>query len=224
MRTLIIVQHCQSEHHVNELTGGWTDTPLTPLGRRQAECIGERLSRELGPRPCPVYASDLQRAWQTAEVVSLALGVEPIETQGLREWNGGAATGKTKAWAEKHVNRTDDSLFDQVAFEGAETWREFHARTCRAMEELAAERHTTVIAVTHGGAASNIVCWWLRLPLDALPERTPFHGSPGSISVLRTNAFGNPVLERFNDRSHLREAGLGGEVELEKTLLRGTRE
>ena len=33
MRKIIVIQHCQSEHHINNMTGGWTDTPLTELGR-----------------------------------------------------------------------------------------------------------------------------------------------------------------------------------------------
>ena len=55
MKTLIVIQHCQSEHHINELTGGWTDTPLTARGRRQAYCVAERLRDKLGASPCPLY-------------------------------------------------------------------------------------------------------------------------------------------------------------------------
>ena len=43
MGNIILIQHCQSEHHVNNMSGGWTDTPLTELGRKQAEMIGEKL-------------------------------------------------------------------------------------------------------------------------------------------------------------------------------------
>jgi broad specificity phosphatase PhoE len=214
MQSLLVIQHCQSEHHVNELTGGWTDTPLTALGRRQAACIAERLRRELGRDPCPLYSSDLKRAWQTAEIVGAALGTAPSPAPDLREWNGGAATGKTQAWADEHVKRENPTLFDTALFEGAETWRQFHGRTCGAMEALAASDHDAAIVVTHGGTTSNIVTWWLRLELDSLPERTPFAGAPGGISSLRINRFGNPVVERLNDRTHLHAASLGGGREL----------
>jgi len=39
-----------------------------------------------------------------------------------------------------------------------------------------------------------------------LPERTPFACSPGGISLLKTNKYGNPVVAYLNDTSHL--AGL----------------
>jgi hypothetical protein len=25
MRKIIVIQHCQSEHHINNMTGGWTE-------------------------------------------------------------------------------------------------------------------------------------------------------------------------------------------------------
>ncbi len=214
MNRVVVIQHCQSEHHINDLTGGWTDTPLTELGRRQAACVAERLRDELGASPCPLYASDLARTWQTAGLVGEALGVAPIAEPGLREWNLGAATGKTQEWADANVNRDDTRLFDVVLFPGAESWREFHARTRRTMLDLDEREAGAVIVVTHGGASSNIVSWWLDLELDALSERTPFTGSPGGISVLVTNPNGKRVIERLNDRTHLQRASLGGGLQL----------
>lgn len=43
MSNIILIQHCQSEHHINNISGGWTDTSLTELGRKQGEIIGEKL-------------------------------------------------------------------------------------------------------------------------------------------------------------------------------------
>ena len=87
----------------------------------------------------------------------------------------------------------------------AETWREFHARVVAAMDDVAQQAgdEALSILVVHGGTLSNIVLWWLALPLDALPERTCFAATPGSLSVLETNRFGNHVIERLNDRAHL---------------------
>ena len=52
------------------MTGGWTDTPLTELGRNQAELIGLKLKRELGEERYTIYSSDLMRAKQTAELLN----------------------------------------------------------------------------------------------------------------------------------------------------------
>jgi probable phosphoglycerate mutase len=210
------VQHCQSEHHVNNLTGGWTDTPLTELGRRQAAAVAARLKGELAGKTFPLYTSDLMRAAQTAGIIGAELGVTPVLVRDLRENNGGEATGKTKEWAEANVDRSNFSLFDWRGFPGAETWREFHARVCACMERLSQkEADSLAVIVTHGGTLSNVVTWWLRLPLDALPELTPFAATPGSVTVLRKSGWGNPVVERLNDVSHLREAGLANGISLD---------
>lgn len=208
MDKLYVVQHCQSEHHVNGMTGGWTDTPLTDLGRRQAAQVALRLGRQLGASPAPqddveIISSDLMRASQTAGIVAESLCLPVRLAPGLRENCGGEATGKTREWANGHIDRSNWSLFDWTGFAGGETWRQFYQRVCQCMDELAAEAKPTSIIVTHGGTVSNIVAWWLRLPLDVLPERTPFAGTPGGISLLRKNQHGNPAVRYFNDTSHL---------------------
>ena len=211
MNRIILIQHCQSEHHVNDLTGGWTDTPLTHLGRQQAAAIAVRLRRDLVDTPCRLYASDLKRAAQTAEIVGEELGLAVQSVPELREFNGGAATGKTRQWARENISREwSSSLFDAQPWDGAETWREFHARTSACLENLSGTHpsDSLPIVVTHGGALSTIVVWWLRLPVDALRERAPFSASPGSISVLARNPYDDPVIERLNDKSHLYQANL----------------
>ena len=112
MKVLLLIQHCQSEHHVTNLTGGWTDTPLTEFGRRQAAAVAGRVAQMVGKDPCRIYASDLRRASQTAEIVARKLHVEPVAAPELREHNGGIATGKTREWAEANIDMDNWSLFD----------------------------------------------------------------------------------------------------------------
>jgi len=64
MKPIILVRHAQSQHHVNGLTGGWTDTGLTDLGRRQAAYLVSRLKQELEGKLVRMVCSALKRAWQ----------------------------------------------------------------------------------------------------------------------------------------------------------------
>lgn len=89
MRKIIIVQHCQSEHHINNITGGWANTPLTELGRNQAELIGLKLKNELEEESYTMYSSDLMRSKQTADIVANHLNLNVIEDMDLREINTG---------------------------------------------------------------------------------------------------------------------------------------
>ncbi len=214
MKTLVVVQHCQSQHHVNRQADRWPDcrNGLTDQGQRQALCVGERLRVGLAGHSCRIYSSCMQRATETAAIISRCLGTEMRPVGDLHEWNGRFAMERTEDGPEWVVDNRNWSLFDWRPFAQAETWREFCGRTCAAMDRVVQDHPSECVAivVTHGGTASNIVAWWLRLPLDVLPERTPFAGLPGGISVLAENAFGKPVIRRLNDTAHLEVAGLGG--------------
>ena len=206
MNRLILIQHCQSEHHVNGLCGGWTDTPLTELGRSQAAAIAARLANDLVDTPCRLYSSDLKRAAETAEILGRELDLVPQFMPGLRECNGGSATGKTRQWARENTSPDlAQCLFDCHPWPDAESWREFYSRVASCMARLSDEHDEELlpIIVTHGGALLNIVVWWLGIPLDDLPERTPFTASPGSISILKANRPHSIAIERLNDVSHL---------------------
>ena len=129
---IIIIQHCQSEHHINDMSGGWTDTPLTDLGRKQAQLIGQRLQNEINQDEYILFSSDLQRAWQTAEIVGEHLQLKIVADKDLREINTGVAAGKTKQWAKAHRNPRLEHHFvlDHQEFHQGETWRQFRVYCC----------------------------------------------------------------------------------------------
>lgn len=207
MQTVILVQHCQSHHHVDPQAQLWPDSRngLTELGQRQAQSVAQRVRDEVDGRPCQVYASAMKRAAETAEIIGAELDVIPQMVTDLHENNGRFALERTEDGQEWTVGRSDWSLFDWRPFPEAETWREFYTRVATAMDGVAEQHMDGELAIfsVHGGTLSNMVVWWLGLPLDVLPERTCFSATPGSMSVLNKNQYGNPVIERLNDRAHL---------------------
>jgi probable phosphoglycerate mutase len=209
MDPLILIQHGQSEHHVNNLTGGWTDTPLTDLGCRQAACVASRLKREIGNTSCRMFSSDLKRAFQTAQIIGQEMGVRPQPVPELREFNTGIAAGKTEEWADKHVApRPSMGIgLDRQPFPQAETPRMFYARTSKYMDQLMKNQDCLTLLVTHGGTITNIIAWWLQLDAEEYAE-VCFRTYPGSISMLSLNDWQQRTLSRLNDITHLYEAGL----------------
>lgn len=204
MARIILVQHCQSEHHVNGLSGGWTDTSLTELGRRQAEIIGRKLRDGLNSSEYVLYSSDLLRASQTAEIIGELLGLEVNINKELREINTGDAAGKTKEWARANRNPRTGSSFDldYQEFQNGETWRQFFRRVCECLELICETNEKNLLIVTHGGTLAYIIAWWLKFSEQMLGT-TYFSASPASISVLTRNGYNQNVLEVFNDSSHL---------------------
>lgn len=204
MRRIFLIQHCQSEHHVNNMTGGWTDTPLTELGKIQAKAVGLRLQKLLDPNEYSLYASDLKRASQTASIIGEQLDMHIKIKTALREINTGIAAGKTKEWARANRNPRKSEGFDldYQEFQDGETWRQFYIRVSTCMENISETEKSNLIIVTHGGTLAYIIAWWLKFTPEML-HTVYFSGSVGSISILNNNSFNQNVLQLFNDTSHL---------------------
>jgi broad specificity phosphatase PhoE len=207
MQTAIIVQHCQSQHHVDRTARLWPDSRngLTEFGQRQALCAAQRLREEINGKAFRLYTSPMKRTTDTAEILGGELGMQPEIVYDLHEYLGRSAMERTEVGEEWQFDEASITDHDLAPFQGAETWREFYTRVGSAMDGLTQKHPDDELAVfvVHGGTLTNIVTCWLGLPLDVLLERWCFRGSPGSISILNRNQFGNPILERLNDRSHL---------------------
>lgn len=206
MSPIILVRHGHAEHIDGNMTGGWTDTDLTDLGKRQAAALALRLREELQGTFVKLYCSDLKRARHTADFIADALGLKPTPLEGLREINNGVAKGKTKEEAQKHYLEPTEPLLDWQFYPGAETWREFHQRVCECMDAVAGD-DAPLLIVTHGGTIVHIVDWWLGLDM-ATVSRVYFDTAPASITVLTANRFGDRVVSRLNDTAHLLTSGL----------------
>ena len=207
MVNIILIQHCQSEHHINEMSGGWTDTPLTILGREQANLIGQRLSQEINKKDYVLYSSDLKRAWQTAEIVGEILNLNVITDKGLREINTGVAAGKTKDWANANRNPKKGKGFDldyQESRAGV-TWRQFYHRVWQCIEQIYDSnlaKKKNLIIVTHGGTLGFIIAWWMKYEEQML-SKSYFSASPASLSFLQETENHRHILKSLNDTSHL---------------------
>ena len=90
---ILLVRHGQSEWNLTGRWQGQTDPPLTDLGRGQAATA----ARSLGTVDA-IWSSDLQRAAETATIISNELGVGPVVLDDdLRERNAGEWEGLTRA-------------------------------------------------------------------------------------------------------------------------------
>jgi broad specificity phosphatase PhoE len=97
MTRVLLVRHGQSEWNADGRWQGQADPPLTDLGRHQAL----HACRNLGVVDA-IVASDLQRASETALIISGELGVGPLVLEpGLRERDAGEWSGLTRAEIER---------------------------------------------------------------------------------------------------------------------------
>src|SRR5262245_52525500 len=141
MTTLLLVRHGETDWNAEGRLQGHTDRPLNSFGREQANQLAGRLA---GDGIAAVYASDLARARETAEIVGERLGLTVVIDPDLREKNWGTWEGLTGP--ER----------DRVEFVGEST-QEHSERMLRAVRRIA-ERHPgdRVLVVTHGGSVRRI--------------------------------------------------------------------
>ena len=149
---IVAVRHGETVWNAEMRMQGQLDTALSARGRWQAGRAAESLADE-GIEA--IFASDLERAFDTAQALARRLGLPITADVGLRERSFGIFQGYTYAdidlrWPVEAARwRHHDPDF---APEGGETLREFSARAVAACSRIAASQAGRSIAiVTHGG-------------------------------------------------------------------------
>ena len=155
---ILLVRHGQSEWNAAGRWQGQADPPLTDLGREQAWSA----ARSLGTVDA-IFASDLQRASETALLISGALGVGPVVLDpDLRERDAGEWSGLTRVEIEEQWPGYLEAPADEHVGFGPSSaprrppsWEPDDAVLARATAALlrihAAVGDGDVLAVTHGG-------------------------------------------------------------------------
>ncbi len=83
---VILVRHGETEYNAQGRLQGYAPVPLSTRGRQQAMLVGPRVQPL---RPTVLYSSDIQRAHETATILSQHVGLPVQPCPGLREWNIG---------------------------------------------------------------------------------------------------------------------------------------
>ena len=200
MKELILVRHGESEYMVAGLSGGWTDSPLTERGKRQAQLTGEKLSYLEGS-PFLFYGSTLARARQTAEIIGDALSRRPFLVNDLREHNNGIAANLTREEAEKIRHPVTEPIMDWIPYPEAESWRMLHNRAVAFMERIKNESNTGLI-VAHSMIIVSLIHWWLEFTEDII-TRVSFDIDECSVTRLTINKWNEKTISKLNDTSHL---------------------
>ncbi len=165
---IIAIRHGETTWNVDTRIQGHLDIPLSATGRWQAERLAEALRDE--PFKA-IYASDLTRAWETAQYVGRTQGLQVIKETGLRERGFGDFEGKTFAEIEVLLPeqsmrwRKRDPHFYPA---GGESLVALSARVLEAAERLAAQHPGEQIAlVGHGGVMDVLYRAATRLDIQA---------------------------------------------------------
>jgi alpha-ribazole phosphatase len=199
---LLLIRHGETLWNAEGRFQGQTDVALSLRGEQQAAALVRIIENEAVD---VFYASDLQRAWQTALMLAEALGVPLRKETRLREM----AFGRWEGLTYTELQQRDAALLaawqadpSRTAPPGGETLLQITERVSAALKTiLATVQAHSVAVVAHSGPLRVLLC--LALGFD-VRSYWRFVLAPASLSELQVSATG-AVLTRLNDTHHLTE-------------------
>jgi broad specificity phosphatase PhoE len=162
-----LVRHGLTDWNLEGRFQGQSDAQLNAEGVFQAEELAEKLMKA-GAFDA-IFASDLQRAYRSAEIIAGRLDLPVQIDRRLREVNQGEWEGMLirdivdsyrNTWEDRRANP------ETARAPGGESVVEVTARMIQAADEIAA-RHPNgrVLVVSHGLALATLVCTARNIPL-----------------------------------------------------------
>jgi broad specificity phosphatase PhoE len=166
-----LARHGETNDNIEPIrVQGFTDTPLNDTGRRQAHELAERVA---GDGIVSLWASDLSRARETAEIVAARIGLEPTLDARLREANRGRWEGSRFI----DIARDEPDLYaawlragPDWRFPGGESLLDQQRRVTESLTEIHATGRLPALAVCHGGSIRVMLCARDPRGLDAFHE------------------------------------------------------
>lgn len=208
---LVLIRHGESVAQAEGFHAGHAGCRgLSDLGRRQADALARRLARgELGTVHA-LYASEMERAIETASIIGPAIGHRVPEIDcGVCEIHPGDADGLTQEEVERRWPSEVDGLIER-RIDNAESWDEMHQRVTTTLDRLALEHEgQTVVIACHGGVVAHAVLGHLKVPLD--DDRAWLVATNTSMTELVLDPTlddwrrGRWGIARYNDAAHLHE-------------------
>ncbi len=203
---VLLIRHGQSQPYDPArpfpLIDGHGDPELSPLGRHQAELVGQRLESE---PITSIYVSSLTRTHQTAAPLAARLGIEPAVEPDLREvFLGEGEGGRFREMAATN-HPAAVALFEHREWgkvPGAETNQQLTDRTVGAVRRIAtAHPDEMVAAFCHGGVIAAVLGY--AMEVGAMSFTGARHTSISHLVVEQPAASpADWTLRLFNDGSH----------------------
>ncbi|SHJ08002.1 histidine phosphatase family protein [Pseudobutyrivibrio xylanivorans] len=155
---IFLMRHGEDD---NTRLGGWSDAGLSVKGREQVE----RACKTIDKENCAIqhiFASDLQRAKDTADIVSKHLDLPVTHLKEFRETNNGDLAGMPKERFQKEYPGLYYASLDwEQKYPNGESPMDFYNRIKEAWEGFKVGTEAldgNVLLVTHAGVINIIKC------------------------------------------------------------------
>jgi probable phosphoglycerate mutase len=195
---LTLIRHGETSANLQGVWHGSIDTPLTERGLSQARRVAEYVA-EKHADAAALYASDLQRARETARAIEKAVNVPLRLDPSLREYDLGSWEGKSyKELHEEHRLWHHMKHDPDFSPHGGESPRQVTDRMTGTLRKIAAGHPgERVLVVGHGGV--------LAMTLGALLDGDygQWRRVMDNCAVTELVLEPEPALLSFNHTGHL---------------------
>lgn len=198
---IVLVRHGATDWNLQGRCQGASDRELSDVGIRQAQQIALELRDE---RIGAIYASDLRRARQTADLISRPHKLPVLVEENFRELDHGHLEGLTfndikENYSEFLARWRSEPAAIQVP--GGEKLIDVAERAWQGVSRIA-ERHATaqtIVVVSHNFPILGIVC---RVTGTHLNNYRAFRLDPCSITRLQRNGTNAWSLTQVNSQDY----------------------
>jgi broad specificity phosphatase PhoE len=198
----ILIRHGESElNSAGIFQGGHLDPSLSPLGRRQAQSLGERLrSEDLKA----IYSSPLKRTMETAEEIGKVCGLGFQSILNLHEFDYGDFTGQpinetTTGELNKIIAHWKSGEID-FSVPGGESPATAQMRAMPVIQSLIEKHFADAVAIVAHAQINRIIL--ASLLGIGLSRHREIHQNNAAASILEINGVQiTPII--INDTSHL---------------------
>lgn len=203
---ITLLRHGESVGNAENRLQGHIDFPLSEAGREQARKLAERWKAE-GVKFDSTITSPLLRAFETAQIISEALGIPNFETDPL--------------WMERdmglHAGMTIDEIraqFPEPEFlnpyqswseQGESNWQ-LYLRGGQALHKLLQRPPARYLVVAHGAILNKVIYSILGITPQPNSQGVYFRLENTSFSVFRYNPHSHQWrVEVIGDTNHLND-------------------
>lgn len=194
MLKIYLARHGQDEDNANKILNGRRNEPLTQKGIEQASEVAEKI-KNTQIQFDHVYASPLQRAYKTAEIITDVLSIKKPEVlEDLIERDFGVMTGKAQNTIQELCS-PDILQTSTVCYflnpEGAETFPELVDRAKKILNTIKEKyKDGNILLVSHGDIGKMIYAAYYNLDWKQVLKMFHF----GNSELLELSEESGPIL------------------------------
>ena len=201
---LIFVRHGESEGNQSNRFNGSINVPLTDRGRKQAQRTAEYLDKYKIDK---IYASDLSRAKDTAQIIANRTHLQIVYDKDLREINGGDFEGCPYEDLQKlypnEYNMWLNDLGNCVCPNGESTrglLERFHKKVKAIIMENVDK---TILIATHATPIRALSTVWYNKDITQIRDFDFVKNA--SVTVVDYTDVQHPVVLEYGNAEHLNE-------------------